>query len=484
MAIAQTKYTIYEKGNGSTFYIHRNINNFNMSQAVNSFNRQKSQGFKEAKSRYKKNYLKSLKGVNQSAKERLADAMNDDKILREIDKNLKNSFQKMTSSTIKSVDLNSAMQKGYASLNSFIRKDDMQELNGLFEAISEATKLLETDSDIIAIILKQSGFSGGSGDLGKLKSLVEQELNIMESKSMISVSEKKIASVLKSLNSLSGQLLKGTKSTQVLQGYLKNIFSTQMGEYVISKGIIEAAGLASKEIEKTMVGAKTVRRTNDDMSKFISAFGQRGSQSFKTDNSFKNLKMSIEETGDQLSIDLGISTKWYKGSSGKSKNVIGVTSETSFMNRVGQMYTNPNQKYYVYNALALSNQSSIGYQALKASIVARNIDIFLSGLGHQGDFSQFMVVNGEFYSIYDIINLVEKYNTGLGSSSLYRENANDPITISAEGLSKVTELTQKALAHKPNLQQAYIRSKEQDVLISGLSLKGHFYPNRLKSLLK
>ena len=185
MAIGQTKYTIYEKGNGSTFYIHRNLSNFNMSQAVNSFNRQKAQGFKEAKSRYRKNYLKSLKGVNKSAKERLADAMDDDKILRQIDSSLKESFQKMTSTTIKSANLDAAIQKGYGSLNSFIRKDDMQELNGLFEAISDATRILETDSDIVAIILKQSGFSNGTGDLGKLKSLVEQEIQVMEDRKSV-----------------------------------------------------------------------------------------------------------------------------------------------------------------------------------------------------------------------------------------------------------------------------------------------------------
>jgi hypothetical protein len=39
------------------------------------------------------------------------------------------------------------------------------------------------------------------------------------------------------------------------------------------------------------------------------------------------------------------------------------------------------------------------YKALKAAIVARNLDVLMSGMGIQGDFSQFIIINGEFYSI-------------------------------------------------------------------------------------
>lgn len=57
------------------------------------------------------------------------------------------------------------------------------------------------------------------------------------------------------------------------------------------------------------------------------------------------------------------------------------------------------ERYYAYNAIGLLHQDNEPYKAMKAAIVARNIDVFISGLGTQGDFSQYLVINGEFYSI-------------------------------------------------------------------------------------
>ena len=60
---------------------------------------------------------------------------------------------------------------------------------------------------------------------------------------------------------------------------------------------------------------------------------------------------------------------------------------------------NDSDKYYIYNTLGLVAQDDSMYKALKAAIVARNLDVLMSGMGIQGDFSQFIIINGEFYSI-------------------------------------------------------------------------------------
>jgi hypothetical protein len=57
------------------------------------------------------------------------------------------------------------------------------------------------------------------------------------------------------------------------------------------------------------------------------------------------------------------------------------------------------EKYYAYNALGLAEQDNELYSSLKAAILARDLDAMISGSGFQGDFSQFIVLNGEFYSI-------------------------------------------------------------------------------------
>lgn len=63
------------------------------------------------------------------------------------------------------------------------------------------------------------------------------------------------------------------------------------------------------------------------------------------------------------------------------------------------MFNTDNDKYYIYNSLGLVAQDDSMYKALKAAMVARNLDVMMSGLGLQGDFAQFIIINGEFYSI-------------------------------------------------------------------------------------
>lgn len=76
-----------------------------------------------------------------------------------------------------------------------------------------------------------------------------------------------------------------------------------------------------------------------------------------------------------------------------------ITTEVSFLNRINQLLNSESDKYYIYNSLGLVGQDNSMYSALKAAIVARNLDVMMSGLGPQGDFSQYIIINGEFYSI-------------------------------------------------------------------------------------
>lgn len=77
---------------------------------------------------------------------------------------------------------------------------------------------------------------------------------------------------------------------------------------------------------------------------------------------------------------------------------VSITGETQFIHRLNQAFSGEGT-YFAYNALALVEQDAVPYNALKALIVARNIDVMISGLGFQGDFSQFLVINGTFYSV-------------------------------------------------------------------------------------
>ena len=298
---------------------------------------------------------------------------------------------------------------------------------------------------------------------------------------IIKVNSSAIQSVNNSLLQLVGDLSQKKFNKQSLNGYIKNIFSTQIGEYIVSKGLGKAMSLLPSAIKNSLSGTKNIEVDGDlELQELISNYGQQGNQVFKTDNSFKDLSIKVN-SGDVVDINLGISTKWYKGSNSGNIYDVSIATETSFISRINQMLKNPIENYYAYNALGLAGQDNELYSALKAALVARNLDVLISGLGVQGDFAQYLVINGEFYSIWQIINAIEYLNQGQGSYS--RGDKTDPITISATGLSKVISLTSQAQDEPNNLTKAFVRSKKQNQLIEELGLSAHFYPNRLKNAL-
>lgn len=469
------------------YYIHRHLKNFDMGGAVSVFNQQKKEGYQQAKARYNNNYIKSISGISDSAKQRLNDAMNSDEILKNLDREIVDSLNQSTSNAIKSFNLDAMLQNSYGNLNdaisNFTKNGDVKKINEIFKDISKASNILAGNKNEVTKILKNSGFLDGSGgNLNELYRLGKEQMAAWEGQ-VLTLNRSRLQSVLKSLTEMTGTIIGGASTAKSLQGYIKNIFSTQLGEYVVSRGVGKAAGMGLERIKKSMSGVKIVKTQNNEINKFIKDFGQKGNQVYKTDNNFSNFSISLNDGRDAFVVDLGITTKWYKNFTSADSSGVTITTETSFINRVNQMYNTPGEKYNAYNALGLVAQDESGYKALKASIIARNIDTLISGLGFHGDFSQVMVLNGNFISIMEIINIIENFNTGSGTSE-FDVNSDDPVTISANGLTNISQLTEDSLGEKGNLMRAYIRSKEQNQLINNLSLSGHFYPNKMKRLLK
>ena len=463
------------------YYIHRHLEHFEKDEAISLFQTQKRQNYLEMKNRYKKNYFNNIYGVNKESLKLLDTAMREDEILGNIDKDMLDILNDRVSQGIKSYELNQNLSIAYSSLDSFIQNKQAKDLDNLFAQITKAAELLNTDMDGLLALIGPRGEYKKHRDLTKLSVLLQNEIAKLEGKTL-NISQKRLMSVTKSLSNLVSSLsLDGDINKQSLQKYLSNIFSTQIGEYIVSKGVAKGLDLGLKEIRNSLTGSSniTVSENDEELQNFIKNFGQKGSQIFKTDNSFKNLTVTLED-GDDFNINLGLSSKWYKGDSGNLDSV-SITAEVSFLNRINQMINSENEKYYVYNSLGLVNQDNSMYSALKAAMVARNLDVMMSGLGPQGDFSQYIVINGEFYSIWQIILALENFNHGQGSYG--KGDATDPVTISATGLKSVSEITEQVKDSPSNVASAYIRSKIQNRMIEGLGLTGHFYPNRLKNIL-
>lgn len=471
----------FEDDGRTYYYMHRHLEHFEKDAAISLFQNQKKQNYLEMKNRYKKNYLSNISGINNESLKILDTAMREDEIMSGLDKDLLDILNKRISEGIQSYELDKKLSNAYNSLDRFLKSKDAKDLDKLFEQITKATALLNTNIDGLLALVGPRGEYKKHRDLTKLSILLHQEVAKYEGK-ILNVSQKKLSLVIKSLSNLINNLSSGEKiNRQSLQKYLSNIFSIQIGEYIVSKGVAKGFDLGLKEIRSSLTGTSNITVDDEDkeLQNFIKSYGQSGSQVFKTDNSFQNLEITLED-GNTFNINLGLSTKWYKGNGG-NENSVAITTEISFLNRINQLLNSESDKYYVYNSLGLVGQDNSMYSALKAVIVARNLDVMMSGLGPQGDFSQYIIINGEFYSIWQIILALENFNHGQGSYG--KGDATDPVTISATGLKAISDATEMVKDVPSNLVAAYLRSKMQNRMIENLGLAGHFYPNRLKNIL-
>lgn len=476
------------------YYIHRHISHFEMDEALELFNSQKKQNYAVMKSRYKENFLKNVQ-IDRKAYELLNSAMSEEELVSMLDKSMLTTLDNMVGGVIQSYDLDSRINQAFESLDKYLQSEDLKDLDQLFAQITAATKFLNTDIKPLTTLI---GMTGDYKKHRNLRQLDEQLLKTIDdtfgTKSkgikIVSANQARFKSVLSSLQKLVHSLSTAASTPnnniinkQSLQKYLTNIFSTQIGEYIVSSAVATAMSRGLGEVRKSLTGGKRVKYTEDQaLNNFIKAYGNK-SRTFKTDNSFTDLDMEVDINGQTMSasVNLGLSTKWYKNNGKGITDSVSLGTEASFSYRLNQLFDNDSDKYLAYNALALTEQDGRGYAALKAALVARNADMFMSGMGVQGDFSQYISVNGKFYSMWQILTLLENYNRGEGSTQ--ENSGTDPVTISATGLSAVLEVSQERLKEKrPSITKAYARAKQQNLLIENLGLQGHFYPNRFKNL--
>lgn len=462
------------------YYIHRHIAHFEKDEAVTAFGQQKQEDYIKMKNRYKENYLASLQGVNPKAIGKLNLALSEDEVMSNLDEAILNVLNDEVSKTIEEFEFDKILKGAYASLDNYLNTKDLKDLDMLFAQITDAAKLLRYNITEITAAIGKKTWIGGGRDLSKVKTVIDQQMSLFNGKN-VRIAKKDMQSVLQSLKLLVEGLDSQIVDKKSLQGYLKNIFSTTVGERVVSKGIAKALGFISQTIDETLIGDNNIKVTNE-LRQALEDYGQNKTTHFKTDNSFKGLSLELED-GESFKINLGISTKWYKNIKNPDESKVSITSENNFIHRVNQLLAGDSGRYYAYNALALVNQDGTAYSALKAAIVARTLDYLISGFGIQGDFSQFIVINGKFYSIWQIILAVENFNSGQGSSDM-NPGKTDPITISATGLSDIAKRTDEARKYTPNEDMAYKRAKIQNILLNRLRLTGHFYPNRLHNALK
>ena len=469
---------------GADFYIHKRKEDIgkaaNGSQLSDKdiamvFSRQKEQAGEAAKTFYKELFLENLK-LNQNSLQLINSIFEDDTdtMLTEIDKQLKNKLQQ----AINQDELGTLM-----ALYKDSSKQSKDLLSGTRQATAAFNKILQNIADASLLI---------NGDLGpalasvlvyykehgnKKMSLEQMGQNLsmaiydfVRAYPYIPLEEAKIYEVLMALDSLSKTFTTGktTTNNDVVSSNIADVvdamFSKGFSE-VVGSQLNSVAGLAiNKELAK-IKGSDTVQVQKSDIKGYLTEL-DGGAYAGKTDYEFPNVSVSIDKTkatpeGGDIKMNIGISNKFYRssafpggtydgqkihfssGSGGTIKEVLSSLLETDL------------QHYLAYNTLF---QSSSGLPAatiaLQDIILTRQITRLFATRGGVKDFSQYVIVNGQVVSIWDLLQYATNRNVGLSQSM--DKGGSQAIVLHIRGRTDIFEYSNESNARirVPNVNKA------------------------------
>ena len=463
-------------------YIHRSklgIYKTFGSGIVGEYNQQKDQNYLKMMSRFKQNYIKT---ISQAPNEFLNAALNQEELIKEINNNSLNYLQETFSESLEKlsaqiIDLGrGAREYGAQYVRQYLENSNSRKarenFSKMFENIAKASEIVYGEESILAHILQSAN------TYGEIKNKLQQTRFNLNGK-IVNINNTEERKVIQYINNLISAtetktllLPNGNINTQSFNSYFNNIFSTNFGENLLGSLVYNNPEIYKNVIDEiNALGAQNVEIQIDSD---LSALAQQGTQVYKVDSQLKNFKVSVDVNGTSATIILDIGTSIKNYQSGTTK--VSITGEKSLIYRLQQLFKSNRDLILSYNILANSDVMALEYAALKASLTAYFADIFISGIGISGDFAQYIVINGKFYSIYDILLQLKNYNTGgLKDNSI--------ITVNPIGVGKITAFQEQRRKEEPkNLIQAYKNSKISMNMLQGLNLHASFYPNRYNAL--
>lgn len=342
----------------------------------------------------------------------LSDSMNitEEELITEIDKEIKEKLQKdinvsklqILFDTVKNGNLNQHLEAA-------INQKSIEELNSALEVISKCLDLLEgrnSEGKSLGAALTLS--MQNSNSFVEVGNKLEKELNEWKKNNNLKlIKRQSLEASYNSLQNLSHVLQTGTfKSTG------QNLTADGMRK-LLSNGLIStniAEGLAFSMRSKAdsllrgvvaqSVGTRAVTIKYED--------GVSGSITSKTDVLLPKVKIKLENLSDEISVDIGISSKFYTGkpflgNSGKEAGSFSSGSGGTLKEALSTIFLNANQnKYLAYNYLAHDENQ----KEMKDLILTRQLLRLFATMGSSEDFSQYMLVNGKVISVWQLVRYI------------------------------------------------------------------------------
>lgn len=453
---------------GKYFYIHQHRENIGRANNGNAetedslasiYASKKQQAFNAVKTQFR-NLLQGSVIKSKStpaALDILKQAMSDDNIMTELTQNMGQSLSQALNVNKMAKLMKNELSLNNIDFNKIITKEavtNISQFNKLLQVLSKACLLINNQEAgsllaeaLLDAINNKKNKTISRSQLGKNLNNKLENFN-KKIKNAVRLTDFDIAqinNIIEQLNSLANVLVSGKTSkkkdisAEGLRQLTQNIFNTGFAE-AISGEIAETAyvSLIGAINKAQLTGSKktTISYTNT-MGKYKKQIGQ--SAYGKADVVFPNISFQLNKTGTkedkELMISLGISDKFYtqadfpaasntvgnnrfsSGSGGKLKDILRMLFGADFR-----------ALYLSYNTVAHGPQISKAQEALQDIVLTRSLVYLFGARGGNADFAQYMFVNGQIISLWDII-LSTKQNIGKSESQL-KERSHQVLSIS------------------------------------------------------
>lgn len=376
-----------------------------------------------------------------------------EKLLEAIDEGVMNGLEKALGNT--PTELSELSSKARQSFN----ESDMSSLNTVIGYINQGIELIATKSNALSVIL--NNYMNGNINLSGLSSTLQNKLSLLDTEGqIIGFNNVALNTVAKSLIKLISAAESQNLTKDNISGYLNNIFSTGLGESLIAIGVArQMVNGADEIIDNLLLGTKAPIK---NVTTYAQDYHSLINQTFKPDVGTDNFQIAINDQGDVINLQLGLSVKQYSSLEDK----VTIVKDKPFTQILSGLFSDG--KYEVYNTLGLLNDTQKQYQEMKKSILLSYADNFLTGTGHGMDFVQYIVINGKAYPAYKILKQIIDQASGTLNGD---KDNDDSIAITITGVSKIAAERNK-YPGRDSMNRAWERAKAINKIISG-DLKIH-----------
>ena len=355
------------------------------------------------------------------------------------------------------------LKKNFISPGEMLKmsQQDFYHWDKILDPIVEAIKLIETEAggEICLASLLQPGYKHITSGKRHFSRHIQQALDqYLRSNNYGILSDERKAEMLNIVRVLQNLVQNITTAgknknmkTMTEDGWrevFNNLFSADFAETLEARAL-QHAFAASGDVVFEAVGRQQAQGQGQTV--FIEGEYQTKNRNItqKTDIRGRNIQLDFKEnttigTASDFTINLGISMKFYESMAFKP---LGKTGSKTFSSGSGGSLatalvdtygTGAKKIYFARNVLAHGNtpENEAALGSLHDALLTREILRLFASAG-SGDFSHFILVNGEFISMWDLLKYVIDKHTDFKLSSSGKGISKQGVSISIDGRKEI-----------------------------------------------